>query len=72
MRLRVDRRNFDQSKRIGDAQADVDLRLAHMQSCRNYYASAQTEGTSRGALHYENAPMQICRKFHLQKLKNFR
>ena len=22
--------------------------------------------------HYENTPVQICRKFHLQKLKNFR
>ena len=23
-------------------------------------------------LHYENTPIQICRKFHLQKLKIFR
>ena len=22
-------------------------------------------------MHYENTPIQICRKFHLQKLKNF-
>ena len=24
------------------------------------------------ALHYKNTPIQICRKFHLPKLKNFR
>ena len=22
-------------------------------------------------MHYENTPMQICRKFHLQKIENF-
>ena len=36
---------------------------------RSAFAFAQSLGT---VLHYENTPIQIYRKFHLQKLKIFR
>ena len=56
MFLRVDNEDSDQT--------DLRFRWMHMSEGTLAHIAAQ--------LHYENTPIQIYRKFHLQKLKIFR
>ena len=42
-----------------------------IQRKQNYYCQTSKENNSKN-IHYENTPIQIYRKFHLQKLKIFR